>query len=377
MFSNWHRIFRLGELTKLQMLVFVALFSAISHSANAKQDSVQWRTGGELRRASRVAISGTWTDTPLRQLLQQISKRQRISLFIDRRVDPNRNVNLDARNLTWEQLLLEIGKQHSYFFCRLDDVYYFGPRQVCVTLPDVYENLRTELRERRQELRVNWLTASSANWPRLSQPRQLLQAIGQQHGVELYSDDQVAHDLWNEFSSPPIPLALQAILLTSGFGKTIVVSKTGQKLKIVDYPKVDECSWRVEHLEDARAVIREIKSDHTEIEMQAVTRRRSELSGKTDVLYLAIVALIGEQSALQGRGPVTFSLELRSTRGSALATMAQQLNVEFDYQPDAAEALAEFVELNFKDATAEEIIQGVVAGSGLSYQLDSKQLKIK
>ena len=368
-------------LTLIQTTLFLlsAPWIALQSPFNQEsiQDSIQWRTGRELDKAVTIGISGQWAEKPIADLLQQFSRRQRIALFIDRRVDPTTKINLSARNLTWEQLLLELGKPHGYFFCRIEDVYYFGPRDVCLTLPSVYGNLRNDLRSRRAELQVNWRLPVQTNWPRLSRPRQLLDELGQEFNIELLSTEQIRHDLWNRFESAPVPMMLKACLLTTGFDKTIVVSKTGSRMKVIGYPRVEKCDWSVKHLEDGKAALRKIQLQHKGVKMRAVSRQSVEISGPVDAVFGAASALVAQQSALVGSGTPTFTLELKGTRGAALATMARELEVELKYDDGVKQVLAEFVERDFKDATVEDIIRGVLEGTELEYKIDKKQLKIE
>ena len=359
----------------------VTLFAVISVvlalPLPASQESIEWRTGRDLDQGVKIGITGTWAETPLRSLLSQISTRQRIALFIDRRVDPTVKVNLSARNLNWEQILHEAGRPHGCFFCRMENVYYFGPKEVCLKLPGVYEKLRAELLQRRDDLQVNWRVATETHWPRLSQPGELLRQLGATYGVEILAGDKIELDIWNEFDAPPIPLMLQVVLLTVGFDKSILISKTGRKLKVVNFPKSEKCSWSIDHLKDARSAIRKIKGDFTRLSMRAVSRETAEIQGSVESVYQAISALVGQQQVLGGVGPATYSLELKSTRGSALATIAKQLGVEFEYEADTRKVLAEYIERDFKDVTAEEIIDGVIKGTKLSYRLDANKLSIE
>ena len=356
-------------------LLLVALSPAIESPDD--QEPIRWAVGRELDKAVKTGVSGQWAETPIGGLLQQLSRRQRIALFVDRRVDGTTKINLSARNLTWEQLLLEIGQPHDYFYCRIEDVYYFGPRDVCMTLPDVYDNLRSELRKRRDDLQVNWRIPVQTNWPRLSQPRQLLDELGEQFSIELLSANQIKHDLWNQFESAPVPLMLKVCLLTTGFDRAFVVSKTGSRLKVVKYPLVEKCQWTVKYLEDAKSSIRTIQGEYPRVKMRAVSRKVVDLSGKVETVYKAVCALVAQQTALGGSGTSTFTLELKGTRGVALATMARELDVELNFVADAREILAEYVERDFKNATIEDIITGVLQGTGLKYKIDEKQLTIE
>ena len=97
----------------------------------ASDEPTPWLTGRDLERKVQLALSGQWTDAPLRPLLNRLARQQNICIFVDRRVDPRKSVTLTARDRTWEQLLHAIGEPHRYGVCRLEDVYYFGPEAVC------------------------------------------------------------------------------------------------------------------------------------------------------------------------------------------------------------------------------------------------------
>ena len=361
-------------------LIFISLFTLPCPAVEVQsrsQETIAWRTGRDLDRGVRIGITGTWRDTPLEQLLNQLSRQRRIALFMDRRVDPTTKIELVANDLTWEQFLAKVGKPMDCFFCRMEDVYYFGPRKTCLALPDVYARLRQQLKAHRSSQKVNWRIPIAASWPRLSRPQNLLLEMGKQFEFEIYSADRIDHDLWREFDAPQVTMMLKAILLTTGFDKSIAISKQGDKLKVVNFPNLKTVSWSVEYVEDAKTALRKLRGDYPQLEMKTASRKKISLSGDPEKIYGAIEELVARQKVVGGTAAPKYTFQLKATRKAALDTIAKQLNVELVFEQELESRLAQHIERDFDQAPIEDIIRGVLQDSGLTFVLNSQMLEIK
>ena len=356
-------------------MVSFALLGLIGHEDG--RQSIDWQTGQALDQQARKAISGHWADAPIRPLLRQLAQHQKTAVFVDRRVDPTIPVTLTAKDLTWDQLLSAIGAEHGLGFCRLENIYYFGPIEDCILLATMYPQLKQQLVKRRDQLQVNWLSPIPVSWSRLSQPRELLQQLADRQQVELLSALDISHDLWEEFDGPNFPPVLQALLLVSGFHKWIAISEKGTRMKVVDYPRQNHGVYVVGLLPDANRIVKELQPQFSNVSFRAVDNSKVEAAGEITNLIPAIDRLIAQQVAIRAdTAESRFTFELKGQRGSLLATMAVQLDVKLQYDPELGAILSEYIELNFEDASVDEIITAALGGSGLKFQITETELRV-
>lgn len=336
-----------------------------------------WLSGRRLDRQTRLALYGQWSAAPLGPLLRQLSDQQRIAIFIDRRVDPSLPITLTANDLTWEQLLQALASDHGYGFCRLDDLYYFGPAEISLSLPGAYAKLKNQLIKRRRELKIDWSKTVPLAWPALSRPRLLLQKLAAENGIVLLHADRIPHDLWPAADLPEVPLHQQAILLALGFDKWIAISKTGARMKVVNFPATSSGSFVVAQVGDAEATAADLSSRFPQLKFRKIGKSNIQVTGGFETMLPAIQELVNRQVPLKvASSEARYTVKLKGTRGSILATVAQQLNVQLRFDRESRALLEDYIELNIVDATLEEILQRAMAGTPLEYRLDNAVLAI-
>jgi hypothetical protein len=176
---------------------------------------------------------------------------------------------------------------------------------------------------------------------------------------------------------PEISLLQQSILLAVGFDKWIAVSKTGARMKVVDYPRADSGTFIVADVAEAESVAEEMSARFPQLKIRKSGRSGVQVSGRFATMAPAIQALISRQVAIKASsGADRYTVELKGTRGSILATVAQQLNVQLRFESPARPLLEDYIELDIVDATLEEIVQRSLAGTPLTYRLDKSVLAI-
>ncbi len=359
----------------LVLLVWVFAFE-LAYAQKENSQTVRWLRGRDLDRRTQVALNAQWYEAPLRPLLTELSQGLGIPLFIDRRVDPEILVSLTVNNLTWEQLLFEFGKPHGLGFCRLGRMYYFGPNDVALTLPQHFEKLNDWVGKNRKQATVNWRQPVDGSWPRLSQPANLLAELSSARNVETFELERIPLDVWDEHASPSRPMILQAALLVVGFDKWISISKSGTKLKVVPYPQWDQTRFTVGKLKSPDDAIQKLQSQFSELSFEP-GNKSVEISGPNGQIAAAVAEAIRLQSAFKNQeAQNTFNGTLNGSRRSILNGLSQQLGLELELDTADTTALDKYVEITVKDASVQEIVSQVLSDSGLRYQLNLTTLKV-
>ena len=335
------------------------------HAAAVSFQQTDWVIGSELNRQTLVSNTGKWVEVPLRSLLEQISRHRMIPIFIDRRVDPSTPVTLAAKDLTWDQLLYQIGQPYGYSFCRIENIYYFGPVEAAMTLSANFEKLNRWIKDNRKSAKVNWRRPIRCQWPVLTQPRELFESTLKPFDVEIFELESILFDVWPAADLSQVPLVLRVALIAVGFDKWVSVSKSGSKVKIVEYPR-EEAYIRLVGIENVDKAVKKLKADSSQVEISKLDKRKLQITGSAKAVHVALGQAVSYQVAVKNENAEsTFTAQLEGKRGSIVATMAQQLELEMDFPQELNAILNEHVEFEVKEATADQILVLALEGTSI------------
>ena len=273
--------------------------------------------------------------------------------------------------------MYEIGKPHGYTFCQIEGVYYFGPIETAISVPQVYGKLNRWVKENRKASDVNWRRPQRTQWEKLSQPRQLIKNALQPLEVEVYELDLIPFDLWPAADANQLPLHLQVALYAVGFEKWISISKSGSKIKFVPYPSVSIVSFPLQSDVKPEQIVKALGQAPYDVSIKKTGKTGVIISGNVEEVYKAYGAAIGlQRSARDLNVAATFTAELKGKRGAVVATIAQQLKAKIEFDPELETVLAEHIEFDVKNATVDEILIQALEGTGISYSIGQGKLKL-
>ena len=82
----------------LAILLVVGSLNQIEHSSK-ETGPTNWLTGPNFRQELDRPFSGSWSSVEFRQLLKEVALDRRISIVLDRRLDPSIEVPIDVNNV--------------------------------------------------------------------------------------------------------------------------------------------------------------------------------------------------------------------------------------------------------------------------------------
>ena len=363
----------MGDPLIVKTLILALLSGPVWHSMGDSE--VEWLRGRELDRALLLPRSVDWDNARLGPRLHELSRRQKIAVFIDRRVDPTRRATFTIRDATWEQLVWQLAAEYEVGVCRLDNVYYFGPVDVCRSLPVLFERLKVQMSRDRKEFESDWRRKSDVHWRRLGQPLKLLEQAARRRYISIENPGKLHFDLWDEQHLPKMSFIQQAVLLVVGFDCWLEAREKGRVLYLTDYPQPESGTLTVGNVQDARAVTRKLAEEFPDSRVRHLGRSVT-LQGSLNDIARMRRKIIDDQRPFAGENSYsTFALQATNSRGVILQSLCRQLGVELQYEPELKRLLDERIELKI-DATAPEIIEKVLHGTGLSFRLTRGQLRI-
>ncbi len=352
-------------------LAYAPLVLAAQSSGLSETDQPLILTGKKLNLRLKKPVSVSWTQAPLAQRIRAFATANQFAIFIDRRIDPHLKVNIQRANVTIEQLLLDVASELNVGMCQLDDLIYIGPTATAHALPIMWHDIP----------HVSAKPANRLQWDMLSRPREILESIAEEGKIKIEGVEQIAHDLWEPGSLPPLTSSQQAGIIAVGFGQWLSKSKTDSGvLKLLQFEPPSR--GKIEFIRAPRDVggsdilKATLKQKFPDVKAQ-VSRERVRMSGSPDKLYAAKSFLIRRnQIKTPDAKNIRFTLKTSATRLQILNAIARQTGRELIYDPSHRDTLDQQVEVECRQANLNKLVDLILAGSDLQSEVGSSKIQV-
>lgn len=361
--------------TCLIVLTFGAYCGA---GAACGQNSVDWLTGNRLEvQARQAAVSIDWQNAPLRQRLREFAANQKISIFLDRRIDGSQEIRFSAINVSFEQLLWRLCDQIDAGMCRVENTYYIGPKDSAAALPEIVKGLKQSVSDsNNSRLKRRWQRSIETELPRLSEPKLYLLEIFKFLDCKATGLDDVPHDLWAETQIAESSATLRVCLLLSGFGKTVRLAEDLRTLEVVDLEIPSAITREFQMGDNVKSAATLIKREFPELN-SSQERRSVLVKGSVDQILAVHRRLVSIQKPeVAELSEQKFDLKVSDQRLAILGSIAAQVSRKLSYQPEHELILQGRVEMELKGATVNRIIEKTLEGTDLTYRFTDQKLEI-
>jgi hypothetical protein len=176
-------------------------------------------------------------ETTLRRAIDRLATVSGMTAVLDRRVDPDRPVTLDARDLPLGQIWTHLAANCGLSVSWVGPVVYLGPPEAAAELRTLSALRRAEVANLPTELRSALATKKAVAWPDLEEPRSLLASWSAEAGLRS-AGDGMPHDLWPAARWPALSLVDRLTLLAIGFDRTFAVDPALRTLTLTPIPDV-------------------------------------------------------------------------------------------------------------------------------------------
>jgi len=197
-----------------------------------------WATGPKLQKILAEPIDILWSGNPLRQAVESLAHTRDVAVLIDRRVDPERKLDLQLKGVTLDSALRQIADSRGLGVSRLGDVLFLGPPEAAERLPRLAAAMESTIRHLPPASRRKWLQRKAFRWDDLDAPRDIVKRLGEESGIRIEGLDRIPHDLWAGADLPPAPLLDRLLLVVIQFDQTITIAPDGSSAEIVPAPSV-------------------------------------------------------------------------------------------------------------------------------------------
>jgi hypothetical protein len=362
-------------------LALVIWTASTAAQCAAAEKPVRWLTGPQLEKQRGERIGLTWSGMPLRRGLASLAHSQRIAVLLDRRIDPDRTVELTFEDGTIDEVFARIARDQSLGLSWFGPLAYFAPPAAARRLRTV-----TALRENEaaqlpsKKISQALLRRRAWKWDDLAVPREVVEKLAGEEDLKLDGLAQIPHDLWPAAEGPPMTLVARLSLLLGEFDLTVRFDDGGRTLVLVAVPDQVAIEKSYPGGKDPRATARRWSKLVPDCQIQVA-------AGK-----VVVRGLVEDHEKLTGQeartAPATVKTgELRYTLtiqekplGSVLKQLAEKLKLELHFDSealaDAGISLDQFVSFKVEEATVDELFAAALKPTGLSFRREGAALKV-
>jgi len=312
-------------------------------------------TGRALHERLEQRVGLSWREKSLREGLYQFAQTRGIGALLDRRVDPGQPIDLNVSGMSVREVLSRIAATAGIRGTWIGPLAFFGPSvevaQLEVLLPRIHDDVRALPAPVARRL----IARRATKWPRFTTPRELIEKLAAEGRFQVEGLQQVPHDLLAQAALPPMPLCDRLAVVLAQFGLTFEATSDGRTLKLKPIPDdlpVDE------HLPGAVA--------STDGAASSDGGALSDGGASPDGAAGVDPELIRIDRMAIDQVPVGVVLR------QIAAQTGLQLQVDEAAIDRAGLSMETFVGVKAENVTLDELLQRVVAGTGLSCRREGR-----
>lgn len=193
-----------------------------------------WLTGPALEKQLDEPAGLRLQGVSLREALRDLGQERRVSLLIDRRIDPSLALDVDASG-SLRSVLDRLAAERGAAVRVVQGVVYLGPANVVAALPAERQKLRMAAQALPREDRAPLLAARRWQWNDLDTPRELLEQLQRESKWKFEGLEAVPHDLWAGAELPAVPWLDRALLVLAQFDRTLELDGARRVARIVPW----------------------------------------------------------------------------------------------------------------------------------------------
>ncbi len=260
----------------------------------------RYKTQSRFAAALERPLSGTWKGVPLRTILRRLSQECEVSILLDRRVDPDRQIDIETGERSLASAVEEIARLAHVAVSRVGNCLVVAP------IPAA-RRLRTLVALRDRELaagdvgfsdRVARLRTERATirWDDLDRPADIVQTIGRRFGLSIAGIERIPHDLWAGAVAPEATAAEALSLVLNQFDLTFEWTDHGTGVRLVPVPAT--IAWERSYALHGRSGGELLRTLHSKIEgVNAELRGGTLVVRGTVEQHEAVASLLGSRKA--------------------------------------------------------------------------------
>ena len=348
------------------VLPIIAILATIVTAAPAA-DADEKLTANLLRAALDKPIGRSWQSVPIREAFRELSDATRVSILLDRHLDPSTELTLLAKPQPLQDLIAAAARTVNAESTQVGHVVYVGSPSAVATLRHLLElrghDLTRITADKSKGPKNPWPAHRAAlhkklslAWDDLDSPYDVLKQIPKNFPIELNGLEQLPHDLWAAGSLPQMSLVESLSVMLIPFGTTFEFVPDHLAMNIVPIPP--ELLAKFESVKLEKPVPPKPASD------QSAAKSTRPTKGRTlDIRHRKFTFKV--QNA-----PLRDVLESLRNQGISIVANEQEF-------ADADVPLDKKVDLDVTDQTAEAICRQLVKSLGGQVEISGNTITLR
>ena len=340
-------------------------------------------------------LTATWANVPLRTVLRRISETRKVSIVLDRRIDPTHKLLIDLTGVPLGGGIETIAEQVGARVTVVGNTVFVGPPESTGKLRTLVVLRNEELLHRAADLpqgRLKQLAGrATIHWNDLDRPAEILAEIGRRFDLQIVGLEEIPHDLWAATTLPQATAVEALSMILIQFDLTFAWTDQAEGVRLVPVP--EEVGIARTYRPRGMTAREAAEKWTAQIEgLRAAPVGRDVRVVGTIEQHEAVVALSGPSGRRLPRGrpranrvPVnqrTFTkLTFQRVPALALIKKLEETGIVFRYD---AEQLAEAgidlktpISMDLKNVSAEEVLRRMCEPLGLQFRVDGATVTLE
>lgn len=338
-------------------------------------------------------FAGSWSSEPFRGILTAISTDRRVSIVLDRRLDPSREFQVSIQNVTLTAGLRELAVRDDGQLSVPGNFAYLAPAHAAKRLRTVIELRSQELKSKDPKItaarQAEILRRRTVSWNDLDSPKEILTATSVLYGVQCVDQDAIPHDLWAAATLPDVNFVEAVSTILNQFDLTFQWTDQGDHIELIPIP--DSISIERKYSPGRKPIddlISQIRDQFPDAQVQ---------QSKNDLIVNAFIEdHEGIANLLRGKTDNTIrkpsplkpvkqrSFTFNSNQPvpiSALMKKLEESDIRFEYDASELQAagidLDQKIELDAKNMPATTFFQSIFEPSRIEFEFDETTIKLR
>jgi hypothetical protein len=379
------------------MLMLLLLFPGSSGSATAG-DEIDFATGSSFRSALEQAFSAAWEQDSLRGIVHGVETAKRVSIILDRRLDPTAIRSLRISGETLREGLERLAAETDAGAVVIGNSVYLGPRATSSKLRTLLALRIQDLSDRNAKIsdrrRSELTQARTIRWNDFDRPADLVRRLASEHSLALSGIELVPHDLWAAALLPDAGPAEALTLILAQFDLTFAWTEQGHGILIEPIPErvaIDRSYDPPTGLSAAAAISR-WKDELPDLEARE-ERGKIVVSGTEELHEVVKRVRRGGRAAektssrtVQGSVPLKlrkYSLEIQRKPASAVLnalSTPEYGDITFEYSRTDFKAagidLDQLVTFEVRNVAIEKLLQATLEPLGVAFEIHERTVRL-
>jgi hypothetical protein len=360
-------------------------------------ESIEFVSGSAFHRTLEHSISASWDDD-LRGICLGIERAQRVSIVVDRRLDPSTGRSLRVGGETVLGCLQRLAAEADAGATVIGNVVYLGPATMAGKLRTLIALRKQDLFDKHAEIpdsrRIDLMHTKSFRWNDLDRPSDLVERLAGENSLAVEGLDQVPHDLWAGAVLPDCSAIEKLSLVLGQFDLTFAWLDHGRGLRIEPVPErvaIDRAHNPPRGMAAATALGR-WKEEIPELEAR-VESGKIIVSGSEELQEVVDRVRRGGRAndkltSREGHKPAPLSKKQYNGKIQNIPASAVLKNLEsddngqltFEYDranfKEAGINLEKPVTIELKDARIEDLLKAVLDPLGVAFEIHGRTVKL-